>query len=98
MTTNTKKSKKIKAQTTEDSPLEAPEVPEQPFVGDGQEDTPVIGATADKEARIKKFQQGYQKLVQETQVGVECIITPYGPQANLVDLKEKGNVSTNAAA
>ena len=71
-----------KASSPTDSPVEPTEVPQVPYVGDGQEDT---------EARMQQFREGYEKLVQETQIGVQCLITPTGPSANLVDVKPKEN-------
>ena len=81
MTTKSDKVKVNSSGTTPDSPLEVPVAPEVPAVGDGQEDN--------SQARMQQFREGYEKLVKETDIAVQCLITPTGPSANMVDLKKE---------
>lgn len=40
------------------------------------------------EKREKSFDEGYQKLVQETNIALRAIITPHGPVLQKIDVKE----------
>lgn len=49
---------------------------------------------ADREERTKKFQEGFLKLQNDTQMSVKPQITPDGPVISLIDVKKYEDNST----
>lgn len=47
----------------------------------------IVGEKKSVEEREKKFNEGYQKLVEETQIALQAIIAPTGPVLQKVDLE-----------